>query len=108
MLSLETSLAGRAAAEASVLEGAKAVAEAVLLRRVARLALEPPQALVELVHLGAARDDRADVDRARQHVLGERGLAAREIGAPRCELRLRSRERLLGLVQRAEALLDVL
>ena len=91
-----------------MLEGAEALAEAVLLRRLARLALEPAQALVELVHLGAVRNRGADVDRAGQRSLGEGSLATREVRAPGGELRLGARERLLGLVQSREALLDVL
>ena len=52
--------------------------------------------------------DRADVDGARESLLGQRRLTARELGASRCELCLRSGERLLGLVECRETLLDVL
>ena len=51
--------------------------------------------------------DGACVDHAEARVLGERGLAGREIGAACCELGLRARERLLGLVERGDPLLDV-
>jgi hypothetical protein len=91
-----------------VLERAKAVAEAVLLRRVASFALEASQALVELVHLGSARDHGPGVDGARDRLLGQHPLAARQVGASGGELGLRASERLFRLVKRGEPFLDVL
>ena len=79
----------------------------MLLRRLAGLALEAAQALVELVHLGTARDDRPGVDHAKTSVLGQAGFAGREVCAPSRKLRLRSRECLLRLVEGGNALLDV-
>ena len=51
--------------------------------------------------------DGPGVDHSKACVLGQRGLAGREIGAPCGELGLRARERLLGLVERGDPLLDV-
>jgi hypothetical protein len=79
----------------------------MVLCRFARLALESAQPLVELVHLGAARDHGPGVDDAEASVLGQRGLTAREVRAAGGELGLRSRERLFRLVQRGDAFLDV-
>jgi hypothetical protein len=107
MRAVARSRARRAAAEAARLEGAQAVAEAVVLRRFARLALEPAEPLVELVHLRATRDHRPGVDHAEARVLGQSGLAAREVRAAGCELGLGPRERLFGLVQPGDAFLDM-
>jgi hypothetical protein len=90
-----------------VLERAKAVAEALVLGRVSRFAFDAAQSLVELVELGTARDDRARVDDPGPDVLGERGFSRREVCASCGELGLRAGERLLGLVQGSQALLDV-
>ena len=90
-----------------MLEGSQAVAEAVILRRLASLALQATQALVELVHLGATWDDGPGVDDAQTRVFGEVGFAGREIGAPRGELGLSTRERLLRLMEGGDPLLDV-
>src|SRR5919106_779046 len=103
----ERSGARRAAAQAARLEGAQAVAEAVVLRRFARLAFEPAEPLVELVHLRATRDHRPRVDHAEARVLGQCGLTARKVRAAGCELGLGSRERLLGLVEPGHAFLDM-
>ena len=63
-----------------MLERTEALAEAGVLRRIAGLALESPQSLVELVHLGSVRHHGAEVDRAGDRVLGESSLAVREVG----------------------------
>ena len=64
-----------------MLEGTEAVAEAVLLRRFARLALQPPEPLVELVELGAAGNHRSGIDETGVRVFGESRLARGEIRA---------------------------
>ena len=79
----------------------------MVLRRFACLALEPAEPLVELVHLRATRDHGSRVDDAEARVLGQGGLTAREVRAAGCKLGLGSRERLLGLVEGANAFLDV-
>jgi len=90
-----------------VLERAKAVAEALVLGRVSRFALDAAKSLVELVELGTARDDGSRVDDSRPDVLGERGFSCRQVRTSCGELGLGAGEGLLGLVQGGQALLDV-
>ena len=94
----------RRTAEALPLESPELVAETTAGGGFARLSLEPSQPLVDLGHLGPAGDSAAS---ACALALGERVLAACELLALGRQLRLSSREGLLGLLKCGQARLDV-